>query len=104
MVVLLVYGGLLALTYYGFTQVPGGFIPNQDKGYLIVNVQLPDSASLDRTVAVLDDVHAVVAQNDAVAHTVDIPGQSFVMNGVSSTKLTHFFMRNEPAPGSYSKV
>ena len=64
--------------------MPGGFIPNQDKGYLIVNVQLPDSASLDRTIAVMDDIHDVVAKNPAVAHTVDIPGQSFVMNGVSS--------------------
>jgi multidrug efflux pump len=83
-IVLLIYGGLLGLTYYGFTQVPGGFIPSQDKGYLIVNVQLPDSASLDRTIAVMDDIHDVVAKNPAVAHTVDIPGQSFVMNGISS--------------------
>ena len=42
--VLLVYGGLLALTYWGFTHTPRGFIPSQDMGYLLVNVQLPDSA------------------------------------------------------------
>ena len=48
-VVLVVYGGLLALTGLGFHAVPKGFIPEQDKGYLVVNVQLPDGASLDRT-------------------------------------------------------
>ena len=49
-IVLLVYVGLLGLTGFGFTRSPRGFIPSQDKGYLIVNVQLPDSASLERTV------------------------------------------------------
>ena len=51
---LLVYVGLLGLTGFGFTRVPTGFIPSQDKGYLIVNVQLPDSASLERTLEVTD--------------------------------------------------
>ena len=46
---LVVYGGLLALTGLGFHVVPKGFIPEQDKGYLVVNVQLPDGASLERT-------------------------------------------------------
>ena len=48
-VVLLVYGGLLVLTYWVFQRAPPGFIPQQDQGRLIVNVQLPDSASLQRT-------------------------------------------------------
>src|SRR5437867_875183 len=48
-VVILVYIGLIGLTGFGFTRVPSGFIPSQDKGRLIVNVQLPDSAALERT-------------------------------------------------------
>ena len=48
-VVLLVYAGLLFLTWLGFTQTPTGFIPPQDKGYLLVNVQLPDAAAVIRT-------------------------------------------------------
>ena len=51
---LLVYGGLLGLTVLGFQVVPAGFIPQQDKGYLVVNAQLPDGASLERTDAVVD--------------------------------------------------
>src|SRR5262249_27924424 len=41
-IVLLVSGGLIGLTVLGFRAVPAGFIPEQDKGYLVVNVQLPD--------------------------------------------------------------
>ena len=47
LIVLLIYGGLLVLTYWN-SGVPTGFIPQQDKGYLLVNVQLPDSASVQR--------------------------------------------------------
>ena len=47
--VLLVYGGLLYLTVWSFGKVPTGFIPSQDQGYLFGVVQLPDSASLERT-------------------------------------------------------
>ena len=48
-VVLLVYAGLIGLTVLGFRSVPTGFIPEQDKGYLVVNAQLPDGASLERS-------------------------------------------------------
>ena len=47
------YGGLLGLTYAGFSQVPQGFIPTQDKDYLVAFAQLPDAATLDRTEAVI---------------------------------------------------
>ena len=46
---LVIYGGLLVLTCWQFNRTPTGFIPQQDKGYLILNVQLPDSASVERT-------------------------------------------------------
>src|SRR5207248_2795264 len=47
-IVLLVYVGLIGLTGFGFTRVPSGFVPSQDKGYLLANIQLPDAASLER--------------------------------------------------------
>src|SRR5262249_12518506 len=53
LIVLLVYGGLLYLTYDQFMQVPTGFVPQQDKGYLLLNVQLPDAASVERTQQVM---------------------------------------------------
>ncbi len=52
-IVLLVYGGLLVLTYWTMTTAPTGFIPMQDQGYLLVNVQMPDSSSVQRTQEVM---------------------------------------------------
>jgi multidrug efflux pump subunit AcrB len=83
-IVLIVYAGLVGLTYYGLMTVPAGFIPNQDKGYLVVNMQLPDSASLERTVEVAAKVEKIAHEIPGVQHTIAIPGQSFVLNAVSS--------------------
>jgi multidrug efflux pump subunit AcrB len=79
-VVLLVYGGLLGLTYYGFTQTPTGFIPQQDRGYLLVNVQLPDAASVGRTQNVMRQIEDIALETKGVKHTVAISGQSIVLN------------------------
>ncbi len=78
--VLLLYGGLLGLTYWGMTRTPTGFIPPQDKGYLLVNVQLPDSSSLERTQKVMADVERIAREMPGVSHTLAIAGQSILMN------------------------
>ncbi|HEV3258718.1 MAG TPA: efflux RND transporter permease subunit, partial [Gemmataceae bacterium] len=83
-IVLLVYAGLIGLTGFGFTRIPSGFVPAQDKGYLIANIQLPDSASLERTVEVTAAVEKIALETPGVAHTLAIPGQSFVLNAFSS--------------------
>ena len=79
-IALLIYGGLLCLTYWTFTQVPTGFIPDQDKGYLLMNVQLPDSASVQRTKEVVDRLEKIAKESDAVEHTVTVSGQSLILN------------------------
>jgi multidrug efflux pump subunit AcrB len=78
--VLLVYGGLLGLTYLGFTATPKGFIPAQDKGYLLVNLQLPDSASVQRTQKVMERIEEIAGKTPGVQHTVGIAGQSILLN------------------------
>jgi multidrug efflux pump len=83
-IVLLLYVGLLGLTGYGFLHVPSGFVPVQDKGYLLANIQLPDSASLERTAEVTDAVEKIALDTPGVAHTVSIPGQAFLLNANSS--------------------
>jgi hydrophobe/amphiphile efflux-1 (HAE1) family protein len=80
MITLTVYGGLLLLTYYAFVHVPTGFVPQQDKGYLLLNVQLPDSASVQRTREVMTVIEDIVRQNAGVEHTVGISGQSLLLN------------------------
>jgi multidrug efflux pump len=77
---LVAYGGLMALTYLGFSVVPKGFIPEQDKGYLVVNAQLPDGASLDRTDKVVRELSKVARTIPGVAHTIDLPGYSALLS------------------------
>ena len=89
-IVLLIYVGLIGLTGFGFTHVPSGFVPSQDKGTLIVNIQLPDSASLERTVEVTAAVEKIALETPGVAHTATFPGQSFVLNAISSNYGTMF--------------
>ncbi len=84
LIVLLVYGGLLGLTYFMFTHVPTGFIPQQDQGYLLVNVQLPDSASVQRTQAVMKKVEAIARKIDGVSATVSVSGSSTLLSVNSS--------------------
>ena len=94
-VALLVYVGLLYLTYFEFTKVPTGFIPNQDKGYLLVTVQLPDSASLQRTQEVMDKLDDIVRNTDGVLHRLGIAGQSFLLNANGSNFGSMFVILDE---------
>jgi len=79
-IVLVVYGGLLVLTYWQFTHAPTGFIPQQDKGYLLLNVQLPDSASVERTQRVMARIETLARETPGVEHTVGVSGQSLLLN------------------------
>jgi multidrug efflux pump len=83
-VVLAVYGGLIALTYWEFRQAPAGFFPQQDQGRLIVNVQLADSTSLQRTKEVLQEVVKVAHETPGVQNTVAFAGMSFLLQANSS--------------------
>jgi multidrug efflux pump subunit AcrB len=79
-VVIVIYVGLLGMTYWQFQRTPTGFIPQQDKGYLILNVQLPDSASAERTQSVLHQIEALARKTPGVKHTVGIAGQSLILS------------------------
>jgi hydrophobe/amphiphile efflux-1 (HAE1) family protein len=78
-VVLLVYCGLLGLTWFEFQHVPTGFVPQQDKGYLLLNVQLPDSASVERTQEAMRQIETIALALPGVKHTVGISGQSLLL-------------------------
>jgi multidrug efflux pump len=80
LIALLVYAGLMGATAFGFRAVPVGFIPEQDKGYLVLNAQLPDGASLDRTDAVVREMSKIAREEDGVDHTIDLPGYSTVLS------------------------
>jgi hydrophobe/amphiphile efflux-1 (HAE1) family protein len=78
-VVLLIYCGLLGLTWFEFTHVPTGFVPEQDKGYLLLNVQLPDSASVERTQEAMRQIEDIARSLPGVEATVGISGQSLLL-------------------------
>jgi multidrug efflux pump len=82
-VVLLVYGGLLYMTWWSFEKAPSGFIPMQDKGYLLVNVQLPDAASVQRTMNVMSRIEKIAHETPGVKHTVTVAGQSILLGANS---------------------
>jgi multidrug efflux pump len=99
----IVYLALVGGTITLFDQVPGGFIPAQDKQYLVAIAQLPDAASLDRTQAVVEQMEKIALQVPGVAHTVAFPGLS--VNGFSNspnsaivfTPLDAFEDRQDPS-------
>jgi len=75
-VALFIYGGLLALTLFGFKVVPPGFVPMQDKYYLVGIAQLPNSASLDRTDDVVKQMSKLALAEPGVESVVAFPGLS----------------------------
>ncbi len=69
-------------TWYGYSRLPTSFLPEEDQGYFFVNVQLPDGASLERTQAVMDQMHQQVIQNPAVEDVIKITGFSLLSGGI----------------------
>src|SRR5206468_1618030 len=75
-VALIAYGGLVLLTAWSFNKVPTGFVPTQDKQYLVAFAQLPDAASLDRTEAVIREMSDIGLKQPGVQDAVAFPGLS----------------------------
>jgi multidrug efflux pump len=89
--VLVVYVGLLGLTWFMFQKVPAGFIPTMDQGYLIVFAQLPDGASLQRNDDVQRRIGEIGKHIPGVELTFAIEGLSIVDSTTKSNALTVFF-------------
>jgi multidrug efflux pump subunit AcrB len=90
-IVMLLYGGLLALTGWQFATAPTGFVPQQDKGYLILTVQLQDAASVERTEKELARINQLILKDKdnpnpdipGVDHTIAVSGQSVIVNATA---------------------
>ena len=102
-IALLVYGGLLVLGYMGFSSTPTGFVPQQDKQYLVAFAQLPDAATLDRTEAVIKRMSEIAAKHPGIENTVAFPGLSIngftnsPNSGIVFTPLKPFDERKDPS-------
>jgi multidrug efflux pump len=102
-IALLVYGGLLVLGYLGFSSTPTGFVPQQDKQYLVAFAQLPDAATLDRTEEVIKRMSEIAGKHPGVENTVAFPGLSIngftnsPNSGIVFTPLRPFDERTDPS-------
>ncbi|MDH1053592.1 efflux RND transporter permease subunit [Aquipseudomonas alcaligenes] len=102
-IALLVYGGLLMLGYLGFSSTPTGFVPQQDKQYLVAFAQLPDAATLDRTEDVIKRMSEIASKHPGVENTVAFPGLSIngftnsPNSGIVFTPLKPFDERKDPS-------
>ena len=85
------YGALVLVGIIGFTRVPKGFVPSQDKRYLVAIAQLPDAASLDRTEAVIRRMSDIALKTPGVEHAVEFPGLSITSFGPKSNAGVIFF-------------
>ena len=82
-IIMLLYAGLLALTWQQFSSTPTGYVPAQDKMYLVAFAQLPDASSLDRTEDVVRQMSAIALQQDGVSDVVAFPGLN--INGFTNS-------------------
>jgi HAE1 family hydrophobic/amphiphilic exporter-1 len=80
---MLVFLVLMAFTWWSYMVTPTGFMPEEDQGYAMVVLQLPDGASLARTQEVMDQVDAIIGKTPGIAHRISIGGIS-IMDGFAS--------------------
>ena len=90
-IALMVYGGLVLLTGWGFDKIPTGFVPTQDKQYLVAFAQLPDGSSLDRTEAVIRRMSDIGLKQPGVEAAVAFPGLSISGFSVAPNQGIVFF-------------
>jgi multidrug efflux pump len=90
-IALVVYGGLIALTYFGFNAVPSGFVPDEDKQYVVAIAQLPPAATVERSEEVNREMGEIGLKTPGVSGAVQFTGMS--VNGLvpsSSSSLCFF--------------
>ena len=74
---------LVALAIFGLSQIPTGFIPIEDQGYLMMNVQLPDGATFGTNGSPVNDLSDQVSKIDGIENVIAIDGISLLDNSAS---------------------
>ncbi|MFA6810208.1 MAG: multidrug efflux RND transporter permease subunit [Desulfoplanes sp.] len=88
LLVMILFAGITAAAFWGFTQLPTGFVPTEDQGYAMMSVQLPDAASQKRTLDVVEILNKRLAELDGVRSWVSVPGYSLLDGAVTSNAAT----------------
>ena len=87
-----IFAALLYATYALFGAVPGGFVPQEDQGYFIVAVQLPQGSALNRTRKVVEEVEQFILEQPEVEHVVGLAGVDFLAGFVPNTNGAVMFV------------
>jgi HAE1 family hydrophobic/amphiphilic exporter-1 len=95
LIVMLVFIGLVALTGWSFSTLPTGFVPVEDQGYVFVDVQLPDAASKQRTVKVMEELDKICANTNGVADYISVTGFS-LLGGSAASNVGFIAVMFEP--------
>ena len=90
LVTLLILGGIVALTVILGKRIPGGFVPEEDQGYFIMAVNLPDAASLQRTDAVTKKVEKILAQFPEIDLYTTVNGNNLLNSTIAPNAATFF--------------
>ncbi len=96
LVTLVIFAMLCLFAYKLSTTVPGGFLPQEDQGYLFAVVMLPDGSSLDQTQRVIEQAERFYLQNEAVEHVVALGGFDLINGGITSTNMGIIFVPLKP--------
>ncbi len=92
----LAFMGVLCYVIFALVQrIPGGFVPEEDQGYILINALLPDAASLERTDAVMKKVEKILEEHEAVEGFNTISGFSLI-TGAYSSNMGFFFVQLKP--------
>ena len=101
------------MAIFFLSQIPTGFIPIEDQGYLMMNVQLPDGASLGRTEALLNKLSKEVYKIDGIENVIAIDGISLLDNNANLANAGVLYVmfkdwsvrgKNESLPALYKKL
>ena len=101
-IIMVLYAGLLAMTWQQFDSTPTGYVPPQDKMYLVAFAQLPNASSLDRTEDVIREMSAIAMEHPGVSDAVAFPGLNIngftnsPSSGILFTPLKPFEERQGP--------
>jgi HAE1 family hydrophobic/amphiphilic exporter-1 len=88
---MIVYAGLIGFAVWLFQSLPTGFLPTEDQGYLMIGVQLPDGATLERTREVVDRVRRIALETTGVENITQVGGQS--IDGTVTPTSARCFVR-----------
>ncbi len=99
---LVLFAAILSANYFVYRELPGAFLPDEDKGALFCEVVLPPGASLPRTEAALSEVAEIARQLPGVDHVLSVPGRSMTAGqgenlGMAIVTLKDWSERKEPA-------